>query len=38
MRKSLVAIFIFTILALTGCGQSGALYMPKDQPDQSQAQ
>ncbi|WEM42223.1 lipoprotein [Photobacterium sp. DA100] len=28
MRKGLLAILVLGVLALTGCGQSGPLYMP----------
>ncbi|PSV24820.1 MULTISPECIES: lipoprotein [unclassified Photobacterium] len=37
MRKGLLAIFVLATLTLAGCGQSGALYMPKDAPQQEQA-
>ncbi|MDX1303934.1 LPS translocon maturation chaperone LptM [Photobacterium sp.] len=36
MRKGLLAIFVLSILALAGCGQSGGLYMPDDSQQQEQ--
>ncbi|MGF1738817.1 LPS translocon maturation chaperone LptM [Photobacterium satsumensis] len=36
MRKGLLAILVLGVLALTGCGQSGALYMPDDSEQQQQ--
>ncbi|PSW13077.1 hypothetical protein C9I98_22530 [Photobacterium sanctipauli] len=36
MRKGLIAIFVLSILALTGCGQSGPLYMPDESEQQQQ--
>ncbi|GAD28708.1 LPS translocon maturation chaperone LptM [Photobacterium leiognathi] len=36
MRKGLLAIFVLATVTLVGCGQSGALYMPKDAPQQEQ--
>jgi len=38
MRKGLLAILVLGVLALTGCGQSGALYMPDDSQQQEQQQ
>ncbi|MBC7003332.1 lipoprotein [Photobacterium sp. BZF1] len=36
MRKGLLAILVLGVLALTGCGQSGPLYMPDDNEQQQQ--
>ncbi|MGF1701051.1 lipoprotein [Photobacterium makurazakiensis] len=36
MHKGLLAIFVLSVLALTGCGQSGPLYMPDDSEQQQQ--
>ncbi|WP_439333296.1 LPS translocon maturation chaperone LptM [Vibrio aquaticus] len=36
MKKSLLALFIFTLLGLAGCGQTGPLYMPNDAPQNEQ--
>ncbi|PSU05047.1 hypothetical protein C9J03_17795 [Photobacterium gaetbulicola] len=36
MRKGLLAILVLGILALTGCGQSGSLYMPDSSKQQQQ--
>ncbi|WP_420835069.1 LPS translocon maturation chaperone LptM [Vibrio galatheae] len=36
MKKSLVALFIFSVLGLAGCGQTGPLYMPEDAPQTEQ--
>ncbi|KJY90071.1 LPS translocon maturation chaperone LptM [Vibrio neptunius] len=30
MKKSLIALFLLSVLGLTGCGQTGPLYMPED--------
>ncbi|WP_440870483.1 LPS translocon maturation chaperone LptM [Vibrio ouci] len=30
MKKLLLALFIFSLLGLAGCGQTGPLYMPED--------
>ncbi|WP_394167339.1 lipoprotein [Photobacterium piscicola] len=38
MHKGLLAILVLGSLILTGCGQSGPLYMPKDAPLQHQPQ
>ncbi|PSW67741.1 hypothetical protein C0Z01_18970 [Photobacterium kishitanii] len=38
MHKGLLAILVFGSLILTGCGQSGPLYMPKDVPQHHQPQ
>ncbi|PST87177.1 LPS translocon maturation chaperone LptM [Photobacterium jeanii] len=37
MRKGLLAILVLGVLAISGCGQSGPLYMPQE-PDQQQQQ
>ncbi|KLN64432.1 lipopeptide [Vibrio sp. VPAP30] len=36
MKKSILALFIFSVLGLAGCGQTGPLYMPEDAPQQEQ--
>ncbi|MDO6545118.1 MULTISPECIES: LPS translocon maturation chaperone LptM [Photobacterium] len=36
MRKGLLAILVLGVLAISGCGQSGALYMPQDADQQQQ--
>ncbi|MGY3571043.1 LPS translocon maturation chaperone LptM [Vibrio paucivorans] len=38
MKKYVVALFMFSVLALAGCGQTGPLYMPEDAPQNEQAQ
>ncbi|MEZ8096037.1 lipoprotein [Photobacterium swingsii] len=38
MRKGLLAILVLGVLAISGCGQSGALYMPQDADQQQQQQ
>nr|WP_194574774.1 lipoprotein [Vibrio anguillarum] len=35
MKKSIVALFMLSLLALAGCGQTGPLYMPAE-PEQSE--
>ncbi|MFM2588327.1 lipoprotein [Vibrio sp. TBV020] len=30
MKKSILVLFIFSLLGLAGCGQTGPLYMPED--------
>nr|WP_093278603.1 lipoprotein [Vibrio xiamenensis] len=30
MKKTLLALFIFSVVGLSGCGQTGPLYMPAD--------
>ncbi|MEL7291994.1 MAG: lipoprotein [Pseudomonadota bacterium] len=30
MKKSLITLFIVSVLGLVGCGQTGSLYMPED--------
>ncbi|KGY11026.1 lipopeptide [Vibrio tubiashii] len=36
MKKSILALFIFSVLGLAGCGQTGPLYMPEDAPQKEQ--
>ncbi|WP_442807068.1 LPS translocon maturation chaperone LptM [Vibrio bivalvicida] len=36
MKKPILALFIFSVLGLAGCGQTGPLYMPEDAPQQEQ--
>ncbi|MCG2838259.1 lipoprotein [Photobacterium sp. WH77] len=36
MRTGLIATFILTVLTLAGCGQSGPLYMPADDTEQTE--
>ncbi|QIA62162.1 lipopeptide [Vibrio astriarenae] len=38
MKKSLVVMFIVSTLAIAGCGQSGALYLPQDDTQSEQTQ
>ncbi|WP_075202596.1 LPS translocon maturation chaperone LptM [Vibrio mexicanus] len=38
MKKSIVALFMLSVLALAGCGQSGSLYMPVDESQTEQTQ
>ncbi|MDO6500294.1 LPS translocon maturation chaperone LptM [Photobacterium sanguinicancri] len=38
MRKGLLAILVLGVLAISGCGQSGSLYMPQDADQQQQQQ
>jgi predicted small lipoprotein YifL len=40
MKKTLAALCLLSILGLTGCGQTGPLYMPGDdtQSEQTQSQ
>ncbi|WP_420911848.1 LPS translocon maturation chaperone LptM [Vibrio anguillarum] len=35
MKKSIAALFMLSLLALAGCGQTGSLYMPAE-PEQSE--
>ncbi|GAL16206.1 hypothetical protein JCM19233_7229 [Vibrio astriarenae] len=37
-EKSLVVMFIVSTLAIAGCGQSGALYLPQDDTQSEQTQ
>ncbi|WP_446697919.1 LPS translocon maturation chaperone LptM [Vibrio olivae] len=36
MKKTLLALFIFSVVGLSGCGQTGALYMPTDSQQNEQ--
>nr|WP_083239629.1 lipoprotein [Vibrio scophthalmi] len=38
MKKSILALFLLSILGLAGCGQTGPLYMPDDAPQNEQSQ
>ncbi|CAH0542631.1 hypothetical protein VMF7928_04128 [Vibrio marisflavi CECT 7928] len=38
MKKTLIALTVMSALALAGCGQTGPLYMPKDNTTNSEAQ
>ncbi|WP_073604305.1 LPS translocon maturation chaperone LptM [Vibrio aerogenes] len=38
MNKKLTAFLLLCLLALSGCGQTGALYMPADKPQNEQSQ
>ncbi|WP_439333278.1 LPS translocon maturation chaperone LptM [Vibrio viridaestus] len=38
MKKVITALFMLSMLALSGCGQTGPLYMPKDSPQSEQTQ
>jgi predicted small lipoprotein YifL len=38
MHKGLLVSLVVSVLALTGCGQSGGLYMPEDSPQQKEQQ
>jgi len=38
MKKSLIALFLLSVLGLAGCGQSGALYLPDDANQSEQSQ
>ncbi|WP_425425262.1 LPS translocon maturation chaperone LptM [Vibrio sonorensis] len=37
MKKIIATLFIFSILGLAGCGQTGPLYMPEDAPQNEQS-
>ncbi|MCZ4296168.1 MULTISPECIES: lipoprotein [Vibrio] len=37
MKKSILALFIFSVLGLAGCGQTGPLYMPEDAQQNEQS-
>ncbi|WP_420378243.1 LPS translocon maturation chaperone LptM [Vibrio scophthalmi] len=30
MKKSILALFLLSVLGLAGCGQTGGLYMPEE--------
>ncbi|WP_425597858.1 LPS translocon maturation chaperone LptM [Vibrio nereis] len=36
MKKSILALFIVSVLGLAGCGQTGPLYMPEETPQNEQ--
>jgi hypothetical protein len=38
MKKSILALFMLSILGLAGCGQTGPLYMPEDAAQNEQAE
>nr|WP_162045350.1 lipoprotein [Vibrio taketomensis] len=38
MKKSILALFIVSMLGLAGCGQTGPLYMPDDNQQNEQTQ
>ncbi|MBA5764436.1 lipoprotein [Vibrio sp. 404] len=38
MKKSILALFIVSMLGLAGCGQTGPLYMPDDAQQNEQSQ
>ncbi|WP_425445704.1 LPS translocon maturation chaperone LptM [Vibrio albus] len=40
MKKTLAALCLLSVLGLTGCGQTGPLYMPDDnaQSEQTESQ
>ncbi|WP_408063502.1 LPS translocon maturation chaperone LptM [Vibrio renipiscarius] len=38
MKKSILALFLLSMLGLVGCGQTGPLYMPSDAPQNEQSQ
>nr|WP_114767792.1 lipoprotein [Vibrio rhodolitus] len=38
MKKSILALFIVSVLGLAGCGQTGPLYMPDDAQQNEQTQ
>ncbi|HAS64345.1 MAG TPA: lipopeptide [Vibrio sp.] len=38
MKKSILALFIVSMLGLAGCGQTGPLYMPDDAQQNEQPQ
>ncbi|EGU29517.1 MULTISPECIES: LPS translocon maturation chaperone LptM [Vibrio] len=38
MKKSILALFLLSMLGLAGCGQTGPLYMPDDAPQNEQSQ
>ncbi|MGB1319282.1 MAG: LPS translocon maturation chaperone LptM [Vibrio gallaecicus] len=35
MKKLITALFMVSVIGLSGCGQTGALYLP-DEPQQSE--
>ncbi|WP_412179111.1 LPS translocon maturation chaperone LptM [Vibrio nigripulchritudo] len=38
MKKSIMALFMFSVLGLAGCGQTGSLYLPSDSEQNEQTQ
>nr|WP_260262017.1 lipoprotein [Vibrio intestinalis] len=38
MKKSIIALFLLSVLGLAGCGQTGPLYMPEDGQQNEQTQ
>ncbi|GAB2641117.1 lipoprotein [Vibrio panuliri] len=38
MKKSILALFVISLLGLAGCGQTGPLYMPDDAQQNEQPQ
>nr|WP_194438049.1 lipoprotein [Vibrio fluminensis] len=38
MKKSILALFVISMLGLAGCGQTGSLYMPDDAQQNEQTQ
>ncbi|WP_439333178.1 LPS translocon maturation chaperone LptM [Vibrio sinensis] len=38
MKKSILALFIISVLGIAGCGQTGPLYMPGDAPQNEQTE
>ncbi|CCO40936.1 MULTISPECIES: LPS translocon maturation chaperone LptM [Vibrio] len=38
MKKSIMALFMFAVLGLAGCGQTGSLYLPSDSEQNEQTQ
>ncbi|MDA0150335.1 lipoprotein [Vibrio sp. LaRot3] len=38
MKKSIIALFLLSVLGLAGCGQTGPLYMPDDSQQNEQTQ
>ncbi|MDA0130540.1 lipoprotein [Vibrio sp. MarTm2] len=37
MKKSILALFVVSVLGLAGCGQTGSLYMPDEAPQNEQS-
>ncbi|WP_428773588.1 LPS translocon maturation chaperone LptM [Vibrio sp.] len=38
MKKSILVLFLFSVLGLAGCGQTGPLYMPEEAPQNEPGQ
>lgn len=36
MKKTIIALFLLSLLGLAGCGQTGPLYMPDDAQQQNE--